>query len=81
MSSKGDGSGWGVLAIAGVCGLCCVTLASLAGGAAVAGGVTAGMTAATAAIDSVGGLLVVGLATALPLFVIGLLFRRRARTS
>ena len=81
MPSKDDGSRWGVLAIAGVCGLCCITLVALAGGAAVTGGVAAGVAAASGAIGSLSGLLVVGLATALALFVIGLLFRRRARTS
>ncbi|MFC6616194.1 hypothetical protein ACFQAS_14910 [Halopenitus salinus] len=80
-SSEDDGSRWGILAIAGICGLCCVGLASLGGGAAVAGGTAAGVTAANGAVGSIGDALVVGLATALPLFVIGLFLRRRARTS
>lgn len=80
-SSKGDGSRWGLLAIAGLCGLCCVGLATLGGGAAVIGGTAAGVTAANGAIGSLGGALVVGLATALPLFVIGLFLRRRGPTS
>jgi hypothetical protein len=72
-------SRWGLLALAGVCSLCCIPLAFIAGGAAVTGGATAGVTAVGGAVTSVGGLLVVGLATALPLFVIGLLLRHRAR--
>lgn len=70
---------WGILALAGVLGICCVSLGALAGGAAVVGGTAAGVTAATGLIDSLGGLLVTGLATALPLLVIGLFLRRRAR--
>lgn len=68
-----DGSRWGLLAVAGGCGLCCV---ALAGGTAAIGGAAASVTAASGGVGSVVGLLVTGLATALPLFVIGLLLRR-----
>ena len=80
-SSKDNGSRWGILTITGLCGLCCVGLAALGGGAAVAGGTAVGVTTAGGVIGSLGGALVVGLATALPLLVIGLLLRRRTRTS
>lgn len=72
------GSQWGVLALAGVLGVCCIGLAGLAGGAALVGGSAAGLTAATGAVGGIGGLVVTGLATALPLLVIGLFIRRRA---
>jgi len=78
MSDKST-SRWGILALAGVCSLCCIPLAFIAGGAAVTGGASAGVAAVGGAVTSIGGLLVVGLATAIPLFVVGLLLRRRAR--
>lgn len=80
-SSKHDSSRLGILPIAGLCGLCYVNLATLGGRATVAGGTAVGVTTAGGVIGSLGGALVVGLATALPLFLIGLLLRRRARTS
>jgi hypothetical protein len=70
-------SRWSVLALAGVCGLCCVGFGSLAlGGAAVAGGV-AGVTVADGAIRSLRGLAVTVLATLLPLAVVALALRYR----
>lgn len=76
-----DESRWGILALAGVCGLCCVSLGALGGGAAVAGGAAVGVTATNGLVQSFGGLLITGLATALPLFVLGLFLRRRTRRS
>lgn len=70
---------WGVLAIAGVCGLCCLSLAALGGGAAVLGGTAIGVTATSGLVRSAGGLVVTTLATAVPLLVIGWVLRRRAR--
>lgn len=81
MSGADGGSRWAILGLAGVCGLCCVSLAGLSGGAAIAGGAAAGGTAASGAAGSVGGFLLTGLATAFPLFVIGLVLRYRARRS
>jgi hypothetical protein len=81
MSSDSPSSRWGILTIAGACGLCCIALGAIAGGAAVTGGATAGVTAAGGVVTSLGGLLVVGLATALPLFVTGLVLRRWAKRS
>lgn len=78
MTESTDGPQWATLGLAGVLGLCCVGTAALAGGGLVAGG-TAGATAASGAVDSIGGILVTGLATALPLVAIGLVLRRRAR--
>lgn len=79
--SEEDAGRWGLLAIAGTCGFCCITLTTVAGGAAVTGGAVAGVTATSGAIRSLGGLLVTAVATALPLLVIGLFLRHRARTS
>jgi hypothetical protein len=79
MSNDSPSSHWGVLTIAGACGLCCIALGAIAGGAAATGGAMASVTAAGGVVTSLGGLLVVGLATALPLFVIGLVLRRRAQ--
>jgi len=61
-----DGPSWGVIAFAGICGLCCVALAGLTGGAAVVGGTAAGVSAARGGVSGLAGLLVTGLATALP---------------
>jgi hypothetical protein len=69
-------SRWSVLALAGVCGLCCVGFGSLALGGVAAGSV-AGVTVADGAIRSLGGLVVTVLATLLPLTVIGLAVRYR----
>lgn len=79
MAESEEGSQWGILALAGVCGLYCVSFAGLAGGAALVGGATAGVGAASGAVRSLGGLLVTGLATALPLLVLGLVLCHRAR--
>lgn len=78
MTESPDGPRWATLGLAGVLGLCCIGTAALTGGALVAGG-TAGATAAGRAVDSIGGILVTGLATALPLVAIGLVLRRRAQ--
>jgi hypothetical protein len=75
-----DGGFRGLLSLAGLLGICCVGLAALLGGAAVAGGSVAGVTMASGVVDTFAGLLVTGLATALPLVVIGLILHRRART-
>lgn len=64
------------LGLAGLLGLCCVRLASLAGGAAVTGGV-AGATVAATRLRGLGSVLITGLATALPLVVIGLFIHWR----
>lgn len=79
MGSSAEGSSWGLLGLVGALGLCCVGTASLAGGAAVAGGTAAGATAVSDAVGGLEGILVTALATALPLVVIGLVLRRRGR--
>jgi hypothetical protein len=79
MGSSADGSPWGLLGLAGALSLCCIGTATLAGGGAVAGGTAAGATAVSGAVGGLGGTLVTALATALPLFVIGLVLRRRRR--
>lgn len=79
MPESNEGSRWGILALAGTCGLCCLGLGAIAGGAAVAGGAAAGVTAASGLVQSLGGLVVTVVATALPLVVLGLVLRRRAR--
>lgn len=70
---------WGALGLAGVLSFCCIGLGTLAGGAALAGGGAAGVTAVSSETGGVAGIIVSGIATAIPLFVIGLLLRRRAR--
>lgn len=75
-----EGGKWGFLALVGAMSFCCVGLLALAGGAAVTGGTAAGVTAATG-VGGLGGILVTGLATALPLLVIGLFLRRRAQNA
>ena len=77
MAPSGDGSSWGLLGVAGAISLCCIGLATLAGGAAVAGGTAAGVTAASGASGGLGGILATVFATALPLLVIGVIVRRR----
>ena len=79
MASSDDESPWGFLGLAGALGLCCIGAAALASGAAVAGGTVAGATAVSGAAGGLGGILVAALATVLPLFVIGLVLRRRGR--
>jgi hypothetical protein len=66
-----------VLALAGVCGLCCVGFGSLALGGAALGGTVVGVTATDGTIRSLRSLLVTGIATAIPLLVIGFLLGRR----
>ena len=70
-------SRWGVVTIAGVCGICCV--GAIFGGAAVAGGTAIGVTATSGAVRSLGGLFVTGIATVVPLLVVGLVLRNGAR--
>ena len=67
---------WGMLGLSGALGLCCVGTAALAGGATFTGGSVAGVTA-VGGVSSIVGILATGLATALPLFVIGLVLRWR----
>lgn len=81
MAEDTGGSGWGLLAFAGICGICCIGLGTLFGGAALAGGTAAGVTAASGVVRSLGGLVVTGVATAIPLLVLGLILRQRARGS
>jgi hypothetical protein len=78
MTESANNSRWGLLGIAGALGLCCVGTAALAGGAAIAGSTTAATTAVSGTTGGLAGILVTGLATALPLFIIGLVLRRRA---
>ena len=78
MAESADNSRWGFLGIAGVLGLCCAGTAALAGGAAIVGSTTAATTAVSGTIGGLAGVLVSGLATVLPLFIIGLVIRRRA---
>lgn len=74
-SSSDSRSTWGLLGIVGALSFCCVGTSTLAGGAAIAGSSAAGATAASG--GSLGGMLVTGLATALPLFVAGVVLRWR----
>jgi hypothetical protein len=77
--SESDGSQWGILALAGAVGVCCLGTAALVGGATVAGGSAAGVVAVRGTVGGLGGLLVTALATALPLLVIGITVRQRRR--
>lgn len=79
MAEADGGSRRGVLAVAGACGLCCVSIGAIAGGSAAIGGAAAGVTAASGVVRTFGGLLVTVVATALPLLVLGLVLRRRSR--
>lgn len=79
MFEQNDDSMWGILVIAGVCGVCCLGLTAIGGGAALAGGTAIGLTATSGLVRSIGGLIATGIATALPLVLIGLFLRRRAR--
>lgn len=72
MSEPTNMNQWGILGIAGILSLCCVGPAVLAGGAAVAGGSVAGTTVVNGGIDGIGGLVVTGFASALPLVAIGI---------
>lgn len=78
MLESADSSRWGFLGIVGALGLCCAGTAALAGGAAIAGSTTAATTAVSGTTGGLAGVLVSGLTTALPLFIIGLVLRRRA---
>lgn len=78
MGSSVDGSPWGLLGFSGALGLCCVGMASLAGGAAVAGGSAAGATVLSGSAGGLGGILVTALITGLPLIAIGLVLRWRS---
>ena len=80
MAGTNGGSRWGILAIAGACGICCISLGALFGGATLAGGAAAGVTAANGVVRSLGGAVVTAIATAAPLLVIGLVLRDRLRT-
>ena len=71
-----DQSTWLPLGPSGLLALCCVGLASLLGGAAVTSGV-AGTTVATMGFRGLGDVLITGLATVVPLVVIGLFIRWR----
>lgn len=75
-SSDDAQSTWGMLGLAGELGLCRAGTATLAGGAAIAEGSTVGVTVVSGGVG-LGGILSTGLATALPLFVIGLILRWR----
>lgn len=79
--SESDGSRWGFLALAGGIGLCCIGAAALVGGAALASGSAAGVTAVSGTVGGLGGVIISGFATALPLLVIGLFLRHRAQNS
>ena len=81
MPEETGGARWGLLAYAGICGICCIGLGTLVGGAALAGGTAAGVTAASGAVRSLGGLIVTGIATVVPLIVVGLVLRNVARGS
>jgi Ca2+/H+ antiporter len=75
--SESDGSQWGFLAIVGAMSFCCVGLLAIIGGATVTGGAAASATAATG--GGIGGIVVTGVVTAIPLLVIGLVLQRRAQ--
>jgi hypothetical protein len=79
--SESDGSPWGVLALAGVLGFCCLGTAALVGGASLAGGGAAGVTAVSGTAGGLGGIIVSGLVTALLLLAIGLFLRHRTRNA
>ena len=79
MVSSADGSPWGVVGLAGALSLCCIGIVMLVVGATITGGTAAGVTAVSGAAGGLGGILVTALATALPLFVIGLVLRWRGR--
>lgn len=76
-SSDNAQSRWGLLGFAGVLGLCCLGTVTLAGGAAIAGSSVAGVTTVGGGVGGFSGILATGLATALPLLVIGLILRWR----
>lgn len=76
MADFADKSRRGLLGIAGALGLCCAGTAALAGGAAVTGSTAAATAAMSGTTGSLASLLVIGLATALPLFIVGLVLRR-----
>jgi hypothetical protein len=61
-----DGRRWATLGLAGLLGLCCVSVSALLGGTAFAGG-TAGATAVTTGIATLRGLAVAALVTVVTL--------------
>lgn len=65
----------GLLGLAGALDLCCLGTAALAGGAVFTGVSVTGVTAMSGGMSSPVGILAIGLATALPLFAIGLILR------
>lgn len=72
---------WSWLALVGAMSLCCIGFLALAGGATLVGGAAVATTAVTGAVGGIGGALVIGLTTTLPLLVIGLFLYRRAHAS
>lgn len=81
MSESNNGDLWSILGLAGVLSICCIGTTALAGGAVLAGRSAAGVTAVSGTVGGLGELLVTGVVTALPLFVIGLFLRRRAQNA
>lgn len=74
--SDDDGSAWAPAALAGLLGLCCVSIPVLGGAAAVTGG-TAGVTAVASGVSTVGGFLVTFAVTAVTLVPVYFLLRWR----
>lgn len=79
MPESDTGSVWGLLALVGVLGGCCVGLAALAGGAVLVGGAAAGVTTASGAANGLSGIPVSSLATSLPLFIIEFVLRQKVQ--
>jgi hypothetical protein len=79
MGDSADGTPWGLLGLAGALSLCCIGTATLAGGAAVVGSTAAATTAMSGATGGLGGILISGIVTAVPLFVIGISLRWRTQ--
>lgn len=75
-----DGGRWSAIGLAGVLGLCCIGLGTLAGGAALAGGSAAGVTAVSTSTGGLGGIVVSGVVTAVTILFVGVFLRRRARS-
>lgn len=81
MSDSTNTNQWGILGLAGMLSLCCVGTAVLTGGAVLAGGSVAGATVVNGGVGGIGGVIVTGLASALPLVAIGIGFRYRISRS
>lgn len=79
MADSSDGSLWSLFGLAGALGLCCTGTATLTGGAAIAGGTAAATAAGSGAAGGLGGILVSGIVTVFPLFIIGIILRRRGQ--